>query len=127
MSAGQRNGVLRGLVGPGERWVQRCSGWRLMPVAHPSPFGDASMSRQVRDALHAVSFAPDVSGTSADTDDTGVTASEARAPDTGARASDTGARPNALLRQPPDPAIARAEGALLTEWPNRLSNAPHDR
>lgn len=91
-----------------------------MPVAHPSPFGDASMSRQVRDALHAVSFAPDVSGTSADTDDTGVTASEARAPD-------TGARPNALLRQPPDPAIARAEGALLTEWPNRLSNAPHDR
>ncbi|MFB7191743.1 hypothetical protein ACFCZT_42135 [Streptomyces sp. NPDC056230] len=85
MSAGQRNGVLRGLVGPGERWAQRCSGWRLMSVARPSTFGDAGMSRQVRDALHAVFFTPDVSGTSAGTDDTGVTASEARVPDTRAR------------------------------------------
>ncbi|MFB6717584.1 MULTISPECIES: hypothetical protein [unclassified Streptomyces] len=54
-----------------------------MPVARPSTFGDASMSRRVREAVHAVVFAPDVSGTSADTDDTGVTASEAWVPDTG--------------------------------------------
>ncbi|MFF9508402.1 hypothetical protein ACF1BU_24655 [Streptomyces sp. NPDC014724] len=52
--------------------------------------------------------------------DTGVTTSGPRVPATGARL-------NALLRQLPDPATTAAEGALLTEWLNRLSNAPHDR
>ncbi|MFJ5725025.1 hypothetical protein [Streptomyces sp. NPDC093149] len=54
-----------------------------MSVARPSISGDASMSRWARDAVHAAVFAPDMSGTSADTDDAWVTASEGRVPATG--------------------------------------------
>ncbi|MFD4942267.1 hypothetical protein ACFVYE_19600 [Streptomyces sp. NPDC058239] len=78
------------------------------------------MSRRVRDAVHAAVFTPDASGASADADDTGAAVSEAHVPSTAARL-------NTLLRQSSDPVLGAAEGALLTEWPNRLSNAPRDR
>ncbi len=39
----------------------------------------------------------------------------------------TAAHLNALLRQSPPPHLTRAEGSLLTEWLDRLSNAPRDQ
>ncbi|MCX5339047.1 hypothetical protein [Streptomyces atratus] len=96
------------------------AGVALMLVARPATCGDASVSRRVHDAVHAAVFTPDVSGASDDADDTGAAASEARVPPTAARLS-------ALLRRSPDPALSAAEGALLTEWLNRLSSAPRDR
>ncbi|MFF2327435.1 MULTISPECIES: TetR/AcrR family transcriptional regulator [unclassified Streptomyces] len=95
-------------------------GVALMLVARPATFHDPGMSRRVRDAVLAAVLTPDVSGASAGADDTGAAVSEAQVPSAAARL-------NALLRQSPDPALSTAEGALLTEWLNRLSNVPHDR
>ncbi|WP_327371667.1 TetR/AcrR family transcriptional regulator [Streptomyces sp. NBC_01217] len=95
-------------------------GVALMLVARPATFRDTSTSRRVRDAVHAQIFTPDAAGAPTDADGTGATSSGASVPSTAARLS-------ALLRQTPDPALSPAEGALLTEWLNRLSNAPRDR
>ncbi|MFG2629142.1 TetR/AcrR family transcriptional regulator [Streptomyces sp. NPDC048473] len=95
-------------------------GVALMLVARPATFSDAGMSRRVRDAVHAAVFTPDVTAASADAGGTRAGVSEAHVPSTAARL-------NALLRQSPDPALSAAEGTLLTEWLDRLSNAPGGR
>lgn len=114
-------GELRPAPGPAAQMVMAANaGVALMLVARPATFGDASVSRRVRGAVHAAVVTPDVSGASDDADGAGAAVSEAHVPSTAARLS-------ALLRQSPDPALSAAEGALLTEWLNRLSNAPRDR
>jgi AcrR family transcriptional regulator len=89
-------------------------GVALMLVSRPATFTDRTVSRRVRDAVHAVVFTPDVtqSRTPATTTpaETGVPA--------------TATRLGALLRQTPSPAFTPAEGALLSEWLDRLSNTP---
>lgn len=94
-------------------------GVALMLVARPSTFTDKSASTRVRDAVHAAVFTPDVSvpaGTGAE-----ETGSEAT------QVPSTAARLNALLRQSPDPALTSAETGLMTEWLDRLSNAPRNQ
>jgi AcrR family transcriptional regulator len=94
-------------------------GVALMLVARPSTFTDKSTSTRVRDAVHAAIFTPDVSapaGTGAE-----GTGSEAT------QVPSTAARLNALLRQSPDPALTSAETGLMTEWLDRLSNAPRNQ
>ncbi|MCX5004501.1 TetR/AcrR family transcriptional regulator [Streptomyces sp. NBC_00638] len=86
----------------------------LMLVSRPATFTDETLSRRVRDAVHAVVFTPDVTTPGArpatpDTPDTpGVPA--------------TATRLGAQLRQNPSPAFTPAETALFTEWLDRLSN-----
>ncbi|MFJ8937157.1 TetR/AcrR family transcriptional regulator [Streptomyces sp. NPDC102365] len=87
-------------------------GVALMTVSRPATFTDESVSRRVRDAVHATVFTPDV---------TAATAREAAEP-AEPHVPSTAAHLNALLRQSPPPALTRAEGALLTEWLDRLSN-----
>ncbi|MGW3622442.1 TetR/AcrR family transcriptional regulator [Streptomyces sp. NPDC000880] len=86
-------------------------GVALMLVTRLSTFTDKSTSRRVRDAVHAAIFTPDVYAPA----ETG--AEDAQVPSTAARL-------NALLRQSPDPALTPAETGLMTEWLDRLSNAP---
>ncbi|MFJ2259570.1 TetR/AcrR family transcriptional regulator [Streptomyces sp. NPDC087844] len=94
-------------------------GVALMLVARPATFTDESLSRRVRDAVHATVFTPDVmattTGTQEQEQEQAQEPSEPRVPSTAAHL-------NALLRQSPPPALSRAEGALLTEWLDRLSN-----
>ncbi|MDQ0950507.1 AcrR family transcriptional regulator [Streptomyces phaeochromogenes] len=103
-------------------------GVALMLVSRPATFTDVSVSRRVRDAVHTMVFTPDVmaspgtgTGTpgtpAAEASGTAEAADESRLPATAARL-------NALLRQAPAPVLSPAEDALLTEWLNRLSNAP---
>lgn len=89
-------------------------GVALMLVARPSTFTDKSTSRRVRDAVHAAIFTPDVSAPA------GTGAEDTQVPSTAARL-------NALLRQSPDPALSAAETGLMTEWLDRLSNAPRNQ
>jgi AcrR family transcriptional regulator len=94
-------------------------GVALMLVARPSTFTDKSTSTRVRDAVHAAIFTPDVSapaGSGAE----GTGAEDTQLPSTAARL-------NALLRQSPDPALTPAETGLMTEWLDRLSNAPRNQ
>ncbi|MFF3452270.1 TetR/AcrR family transcriptional regulator [Streptomyces sp. NPDC002667] len=83
----------------------------LMLVSRPATFTDETLSRRVRDAVHASVFTPE------------VTAPEARtagpAPST---VPATATRLGAQLRLHPSPAFTPAETALLTEWLDRLSN-----
>jgi len=92
-------------------------GVALMLVSRPATFTDKSVSRRVRDAVHAVVFTPDVTGeqaaTAADEDE-----DEVRVPATATRL-------NAMLHHSPSPAFSPAESALLTEWLTRLSNTPN--
>ncbi|MGW3665613.1 TetR/AcrR family transcriptional regulator [Streptomyces sp. NPDC005141] len=85
----------------------------LMLVSRPATFTDRTVSRRVREAVHAVVFTPEVtaSGTGADA-----------AAATGVPAAAT--RLGALLRQNPSPALTPAEAGMFTEWLDRLSNAP---
>ncbi|MFF3709334.1 TetR/AcrR family transcriptional regulator [Streptomyces phaeochromogenes] len=104
-------------------------GVALMLVSRPATFTDVSVSRRVRDSVHTMVFTPDVmtapaasrdpSTPEAETSGTveSVETDESRLPATAARL-------NALLRQAPAPVLSPAEDALLTEWLNRLSNAP---
>ncbi|WP_199854644.1 TetR/AcrR family transcriptional regulator [Streptomyces dioscori] len=87
-------------------------GVALMLVSRPATFTDESVSRRVRDAVHATVFTPDVTGAAPQE---AVEPSEPHVPSTAAHL-------NALLQQTPPPALTRAEGALLTEWLDRLSN-----
>ncbi|MCZ4124025.1 TetR/AcrR family transcriptional regulator [Streptomyces sp. H39-S7] len=95
-------------------------GVALMFVARPSTFTDRSTSHRVRDAVHASVFTPDVFSprTAPDTSASGQ--------DDDAQLQSTASRLNALLRRSPDRALSVAETVLLTEWLDRLSNAPGD-
>ncbi|MET7981385.1 MULTISPECIES: TetR/AcrR family transcriptional regulator [unclassified Streptomyces] len=83
----------------------------LMLVSRPATFTDETLSRRVRDAVHASVFTPEVTAP-------GVSAAP---PTPGAPAAAT--RLGALLHQTPSPAFTPAEATLLTEWLDRLSNA----
>ncbi|MFE7034101.1 TetR/AcrR family transcriptional regulator [Streptomyces sp. NPDC057621] len=87
-------------------------GVALMLVSRPATFTDESVSRRVRDAIHATVFTPEVTGSTA----------QAPAEPPEPHVPSTAAHLNALLQQSPPPALTRAEGALLTEWLDRLSN-----
>ncbi|NSL43419.1 TetR/AcrR family transcriptional regulator [Streptomyces sp. 8P21H-1] len=95
-------------------------GVALMLVSRPATFTDDSMSRRVRDAVHAAVFTPDVPPPAGP-----VPASGAAEPD-GPQVPAAAARLNALLRRSSAPALSPAEDALLTEWLTRLSNTPLD-
>jgi hypothetical protein len=85
----------------------------LMLVARPATFTDETLSRRVRDAVHATAFTPEVT-------DPGARTSPSEAPTLPATATRLGA----LLRRNPSPAFSLAETGLLTEWLDRLSNTP---
>ncbi|MEU9959429.1 TetR/AcrR family transcriptional regulator [Streptomyces sp. NPDC050982] len=121
-------------------------GVALMLVSRPATFTDVSVSRRVRDGVHATVFTPDVmtaptaspepstpeteaseteaseSAGTAGTAETAGTAGTTEADES--RLPATAARLNALLRQSPVPTLSPAEDALLTEWLDRISNAP---
>ncbi|MCX5558496.1 TetR/AcrR family transcriptional regulator [Streptomyces sp. NBC_00038] len=86
-------------------------GIALMLVSRPATFTDKTVSRRVRDAVHAVVFIPEVMTPSASPE----AEQEVRVPATAARLS-------ALLSQSTPPGLTPAETTLLTEWLNRLSN-----
>lgn len=86
-------------------------GIALMLVSRPATFTDKTVSRRVRDAVHAVVFTPEVMTPSASPE----AEQEVRVPATAARLS-------ALLSQSTPPGLTPAETTLLTEWLNRLSN-----
>ncbi|WP_339129954.1 TetR/AcrR family transcriptional regulator [Streptomyces sp. f51] len=83
----------------------------LMLVSRPATFTDETLSRRVRDAVHASVFAPEVTAPEART--AGPAASTVPA---------TATRLGAQLRLHPSPAFTPGETALLTEWLDRLSN-----
>jgi AcrR family transcriptional regulator len=95
-------------------------GVALMLISRPSTFTDKSTSRRLRDAVHAAVFTPDVTGSRTAPGECGVDVAEVQVPATAARLS-------IMLRQSPSPAYSPAEAALMTEWLNRLSNAPNDQ
>ncbi|WP_328494758.1 TetR/AcrR family transcriptional regulator [Streptomyces sp. NBC_00414] len=94
-------------------------GVALMMVSRPATFTDESVPHRVRDAVHATVFTPDVTAARGSAEVTSVP-DEPRVPSTAAHL-------NALLQQSPPPALTRAEGALLTEWLDRLSNGARGR
>ncbi|WP_405804232.1 TetR/AcrR family transcriptional regulator [Streptomyces sp. NBC_00210] len=92
-------------------------GVALMLVARPSTFTDPSLSRRVRDSVHAAIFTPDALGTGTAAEAPGTGAEQAQVPSAAARLS-------TLLRQAHGEALSTAETALMTEWLDRLSNTP---
>lgn len=86
-------------------------GVALMLVSRPATFTDRTVSRRVRDAVHAVVFIPEVMASN----ESPEAEQEVRVPATAARLS-------ALLSQSTPPGLTPAETTLLTEWLNRLSN-----
>lgn len=102
-------------------------GVALMLVSRPATFTDESVSRRVRDSVHTMVFTPDVMAAPTATPDpsTSDPSTSDQTPEAEqSRLPATAARLNALLRQAPAPVLSPAEDALLTEWLNRLSNAP---
>jgi AcrR family transcriptional regulator len=95
-------------------------GVALMLVSRPATFTDKTVSRRVRDAVHAAVFTPDVMTSPPPAAGAADSTTEPDAAHVPAAA----ARLNALLRQSSSPALSPAEDALLTEWLNRLSNPP---
>jgi AcrR family transcriptional regulator len=91
-------------------------GVSLMLVSRPATFTDRTVSRRVRDAVHAVVFTPDVFASGAPS---AADADEAQLPATATRLG-------AMLRQTPSPSFTPAETSLLTEWLDRLSNTPEE-
>ena len=90
-------------------------GVALMLVARPATFTDRAVSRRVRDAVHAAILTPDVSAPG-----TG----QGPAPASGhVDVPAAAARLSTLLIESPSPALTAAEGALLGEWLDRVSNA----
>ncbi|MFI6278761.1 TetR/AcrR family transcriptional regulator [Streptomyces sp. NPDC050988] len=99
-------------------------GVALMLVSRPATFTDESVSRRVRDSVHTMVFTPDVM-TASTAASAGPSTRDPSTPEADeARLPATAARLNALLRQAPAPVLSPAEDALLTEWLNRISNAP---
>ncbi|MGX1909457.1 TetR family transcriptional regulator [Streptomyces phaeochromogenes] len=108
-------------------------GVALMLVSRPATFTDESVSRRVRDSVHTMVFTPDVMAPPTATPDPSTpdpSTPDPSTPDPSTPEADesrlpaTAARLNALLRQAPAPVLSPAEDALLTEWLNRISNAP---
>ncbi|MFF3484054.1 TetR/AcrR family transcriptional regulator [Streptomyces sp. NPDC002701] len=109
-------------------------GVALMLVSRPATFTDKSVSRRVRDGVHAMVFTPDVTvpGRTAPpgtdplgTDSPGpagaaVTAAGPEEPSITSAA----ARLNTLLRRSPPSALTPVESALLEEWLTRLTDEP---
>ncbi|PVE12320.1 TetR/AcrR family transcriptional regulator [Streptomyces scopuliridis] len=96
-------------------------GVALMLVGRPATFKDPDMSRRVRDAAHAAVFTPEAMyGETAAQDATTASADGPAPADTPAAA----ARLGALVRQSPPKALTTAETTLLSEWLERVSNAP---
>ncbi|MFD5028953.1 TetR/AcrR family transcriptional regulator [Streptomyces sp. NPDC058405] len=94
------------------------TGVALMLVARPSAFPDTSTSRRVRDAVHAVALVtPDVPGPATAPDLSWSGVEETHMPSTAARL-------RALLSRSPDSVLSPAEAELMSEWLDRLSNAP---
>lgn len=90
-------------------------GVSLMLVSRPTTFTDETLSRRIRDAVHAVVFTPEAMGpetTSADDEEAGP---EEVLPATATHLA-------ALLRRTPRPDFTPGESALLGEWLDRLSN-----
>ncbi|MFC7264028.1 TetR/AcrR family transcriptional regulator [Streptomyces lutosisoli] len=92
-------------------------GVALMLVSRPATFSDKSVSRRVRDAVHAVVFIPEVTGSGPDA--AAADGDEVEVPATAARLG-------AMIRTSPSPAFTPAETGLLTEWLDRLSNTSRD-
>ncbi|MET8329436.1 TetR/AcrR family transcriptional regulator [Streptomyces sp. NPDC005181] len=89
-------------------------GVALMLVARPATFHDNRMSGRVRDAVHAAVFVPEASGGKpADEDEMHI--------------SSAANRLRALLHDSPAAGLSKAESALMTEWLDRVSNAPGSR
>ncbi|MFC9845773.1 TetR/AcrR family transcriptional regulator [Streptomyces sp. NPDC060223] len=99
-------------------------GVALMLVSRPATFTDQTVSRRVRDAVHAAVFTPDVLDSRTTSGSSTASAPDAASgPDADdARVPATAARLNALLRRATPPTLTPAESTLLTEWLNRLSN-----
>lgn len=100
-------------------------GVSLMLVSRPTTFTDETLSRRIRDAVHAVVFTAEAMGpetTSAD--DEQARAEEAGAEEAGAEEvlPVTATHLAALLRRTPRPDFTPGESALLGEWLDRLSN-----
>jgi AcrR family transcriptional regulator len=98
-------------------------GVSLTLVARPATFTDPALSRRVRDAVHASVLtheamygAPPAGRTDR--------ATKKGSPDDSGAAPAVAARLGALLRKSPPEVLSGAEGALLTEWLERVSNAP---
>ncbi|MFF7203543.1 TetR/AcrR family transcriptional regulator [Streptomyces sp. NPDC008141] len=89
-------------------------GVALMLVSRPATYTDTAMSRRVRDAVHAAIFTPDVFAPG-DAVAAGGGTEDFLIPATAARL-------NTLLHDSPGPALTAAEGALMSEWLDRLSN-----
>ncbi|MEV2231788.1 TetR/AcrR family transcriptional regulator [Streptomyces phaeochromogenes] len=97
-------------------------GVALMLVSRPATFTDESVSRRVRDGVHASVFMPEVTAQpGTETPGAPDAPDQAQVP---AQVPATAARLNALLRRSPVPVLSPAEDALLTEWLDRLSNGP---
>ncbi|MFF2429572.1 TetR/AcrR family transcriptional regulator [Streptomyces mirabilis] len=97
-------------------------GVSLMLVSRPTTFTDETLSRRIRDAVHAVVFTPEAMGpetTSADDGETGAEDEEAGAEEV---LPATATHLAALLRRTPRPDFTPGESALLGEWLDRLSN-----
>ncbi|QDN83763.1 TetR/AcrR family transcriptional regulator [Streptomyces sp. RLB3-17] len=97
-------------------------GVSLMLVSRPTTFTDETLSRRIRDAVHAVVFTPEAMGpetTSAGDEETGAEDEEA-GPEEVLPATATHLA--ALLRRTPRPDFTPGESALLGEWLDRLSN-----
>ncbi|ATW52100.1 TetR family transcriptional regulator [Streptomyces peucetius subsp. caesius ATCC 27952] len=95
-------------------------GVALMLVSRPTTFTDKTVSRRVRDAIHATVLTPDVMTSAPASPETTRPNTQ---PDT-THLPATAAHLNTLLHQSPTAALTPAETALLTEWLNRLSNTP---
>lgn len=89
----------------------------LMLVSRPTTFTDETLSRRVRDAVHAVVFTPEAMGprTATGGDEEAEGGVEEVLPATATHLA-------ALLRQAPRPEFTSSESALLGEWLDRLSN-----
>ncbi|KAA0910231.1 TetR/AcrR family transcriptional regulator [Streptomyces apricus] len=98
-------------------------GVALMLVSRPATFTDRTVSRRVRDGVHALVFTPDVPPP-ADVD------APLPAPPTDPQEPQipsTAAHLNTLLHRSPPTALTPVEAALLKEWLDRLSNGPRDQ
>ncbi|MFI5759020.1 TetR/AcrR family transcriptional regulator [Streptomyces sp. NPDC051569] len=93
-------------------------GVALTLAARPAAAGDGDVSRRVRDAVHAAVFTPEAMYGTAGAVDTVTSGGP------GEETPAAAARLGALLRRSPTTALSAAEGALLTEWLERVSDAP---
>lgn len=100
-------------------------GVALMLVSRPATFTDKTVSRRVRDAVHAVVFTPQVMEAAAGAGAASDSGAGAGAADGGeVELPATAARLGAMLRMSPSPAFTPAESGLLSQWLDRLSNTP---